>query len=41
MPDIDTRVVYHQLTIDTTVKLVSQMKRKVDKEKREVIDKEV
>lgn len=41
MSDIYTRVVYHRLAIDTTIKLVSQRKCKVSEEKIVVIDEEV
>lgn len=37
----DTRVVCHRLTIDPTVKLVSQKKHKVGEENRAFIDEEV
>lgn len=41
MPDINTRVVCHHLTIDLVVKPVSQRSHKVVKEKRETINEEV
>lgn len=41
MPGIDTKVVYHRLYIDSTMKLVSQMIHKVGGEKQVTIDEEV
>lgn len=41
MLDVDSMVVFHRITIDSTMKHVAHIKRKVDKEKRAMIDEEV
>lgn len=41
MLGIDTIMEFHRLAIDSTVKLLSKRKHKVDKEKRAIIDNEV
>lgn len=41
MPHMDTKVVFHLLVIDHAIKLVSQRKRKVSREKKAAINEEV
>ncbi|RDX88827.1 hypothetical protein CR513_29525, partial [Mucuna pruriens] len=40
MPGIDSKVIYHRLAICTEAKSIAQRKRKIRRDKREVIEQE-